>query len=106
MSKKRFPGVPGALYRSDVLALLLLLATVPVFAYPVAGYDLSWSTVDGGGGWSFSTVAGYSLDGSAGQHEAGLMTADVYSLAGGFWSGGAVAAPESRIYLPLLMRSH
>jgi hypothetical protein len=68
-------------------------------------YDLSWSTVDGGGGM-FSTGGVYSLGGTAGQPDAGLLTGGVYSLGGGFRGGGAVAVPENLIYLPLVMRSY
>jgi hypothetical protein len=56
---------------------LLLLASSLVLAQSGGGYDLSWSTVDGGG----------------------------YSLGGGFWGGGAGAAPGYLIYLPLVVRS-
>jgi hypothetical protein len=97
---------PGALHLTrGVLACLVLLAAVPVLAQSGAGYDLSWSTVDGGGGTS-STGGGYSLAGTAGQPDAGVMDGGVYSLGGGFWGGGAVAAPEYLIYLPLVVREY
>ncbi|HNS51919.1 MAG TPA: hypothetical protein PKO09_12150 [Anaerolineae bacterium] len=87
------------------LACLLILVAVPVLAQSGGGYDLSWSTVDGGGG-TFSTGGVYSLGGTAGQADAGLMTGGVYSLGGGFWAGGAVAGTEYVIYLPLGMRGY
>jgi len=86
-------------------ACLLLLAAVPALAQSGGGYDLSWSTVDGGG-YTFSTGGGYSLGGTAGQPDAGLVTGGVYALGGGFWGGGAVEAPENVIYLPLVMRNY
>ena len=35
--------------------------------------------------------------------DAGLLSGGVYSLAGGFWPGGAAGY---RIYLPLVLRNH
>jgi len=82
----------------------VLLAAVPALAQSGGGYDLSWSTVDGGG-YTFSTGGGYSLGGTAGQPDAGLVSGGVYALGGGFWGSGAVEAPENVIYLPLVMRN-
>ena len=55
---------------------------------PVGGgdFDLSWHTIDGGGGTS--TGGGFELAGTIGQHDAGpAMTGGPFSLLGGFWSG-------------------
>ena len=82
-----------------------LLASSLALAQSGGDYDLSWSTVDGGGG-TFSTGGVYSLGGTAGQLDAGLLTGGVYTLDGGFWGGGAVAAPEYLIYLPLVLRNY
>ena len=63
-------------------------------------YDLSWFTVDGGGG----TVSGggHMLAGTAGQWEPGMaLRGGGYTLGGGFWEG---AATGNWIYLPLVMR--
>ncbi len=84
-----------------VLILLLLAGTVAA----QGDYDLSWWTVEGGG-WTFSTGGDYSLGGAAGQPDAGLLNGEGYTLAGGFWPGGAVAAPGYIIYLPLVLRSY
>ena len=97
MRKKRIPAL-------HLAACLLLLAAVPVLAQSGGGYDLSWSTVDAGGG-TFSTGGVYSLGGTAGQPDAGLLTGPGYSLAGGFWSGG-VAAGLYRVYLPVVLRGY
>jgi len=71
-------------------------------AAPVAGYTLSWWTVDGGG--DTSVAAGkYTLGGTAGQPDAGVWRGDAYILSGGFWGGGVAAARYS-IYLPLVLR--
>jgi len=85
-----------------ILATLLLIATV---VYAQGEYDLSWWTVDGGGE-TFSTGGDYSLGGAAGQHDAGLATGGTYSLAGGFWPGGAVVKPppQNDLYLPIITR--
>jgi len=91
--------------RLSAVCLLLLLSAVPALAQSGGGYDLTWSTVDGGGG-TFSTGGIYSLGGTAGQPDPGLMTGSVYSLAGGFWGGGATAAPAYRVYLPLVLRGY
>jgi len=88
-----------------IVACLLLLAAIPVLAQSGGGYDLSWNTVDGGGE-AFSTGGVYSLGGTAGQPDAGLLTGGAYSLGGGFWGGGALAAAENAIFLPLVMRNH
>jgi hypothetical protein len=73
----------------------------PTWAQFGGGYDLTWSTVDGGGG-TWSTGGGFSLGGAAGQPDAGLSVGGDYALAGGFWSGGAV--PRRPLYLPLVVR--
>jgi len=72
--------------------------------YQVArsGYDLSWWTTDGGG-YTFSTGGDYSLGGTVGQPDAGLLTGPGYTLAGGFWSG---AAQPYRVYLPLVIHDY
>ena len=49
------------------------------------GYDLSWNTIDGVGGTS--TGEGFSLFGTIGQLDAGIMAGGDYVLAGGFWPG-------------------
>jgi hypothetical protein len=49
-----------------------------------AQLDLSWHTIDGGG-QTFSTGGGFSLGGTVGQPDAGVMTGGDYDLCGGFW---------------------
>jgi len=79
---------------------LVLLAAGGVMAQD--GYDLSWWTADGGG-QTFSAGGNYSLGGTIGQPDAGLLTGSGYTLAGGFWSG---AGQPYRVYLPLVMRNY
>jgi len=70
-----------------------------------ADYDLSWWTVDGGG-YTFLTGGGFSLGGTAGQADAGLLAGERYTLGGGFWRGGVVVDGVHRVYLPLVLRSY
>jgi hypothetical protein len=55
-----------------------------VLAQSGGTYDLSWSTIDGGGGTS--TGGAYSISGTFGQPDAGVMSGGSYSVTGGFWS--------------------
>jgi hypothetical protein len=80
-----------------------LLLTTAALTSASQGYDLSWWTVDGGGG-SLGSEGGYSLSGTAGQPDAGLLAGSEYALGGGFWGGGTLAAVY-KIYLPLVSRS-
>jgi hypothetical protein len=86
----------------SVLALLLFVSLA--FAQE---YDLSWWTVDGGGG-TFSQGGSYSLGGTIGQPDAGLMSGGIYTLGGGFWGGGSLTSgPGSEaVYLPLILKNH
>jgi hypothetical protein len=73
-----------------VAALLCLVATsLAVLAQP--NYAITWQTVDGGGGTSTGGV--YSVSGTIGQPDAGVMSGGNYSLTGGFWALYAVQTP-------------
>ncbi len=85
-------------YALRLLPLALLL--LPALALAQSGYDLSWWTVDGGGGTSSS--GSYVLMGTAGQADAGALAGGDYALAGGFWSG---AVTRYDIFLPLVLRN-
>ena len=65
-----------------------------------AGYDLSWWTVDGGGNTGDSSGA-YTLGGTIGQPDAGILAAGDYTLHAGFWAG---AGPRYDIYVPVVSR--
>jgi hypothetical protein len=91
-----------------VILLLPLLcivvgATLPAQAQSGGEYDLTWSSVDGGG-WTFSTGGAYSLGGTAGQPDAGLPAGGDYALVGGFWGGGVLAVRYFN-YLPVMLRN-
>jgi hypothetical protein len=70
------------------LAAATALASVPLAASAQVGgaYDLSWSTIDGGGA-TFSTGGVYSLGGTIGQPDAGALASGATACTGGFWAG-------------------
>jgi hypothetical protein len=82
------------------LLALLALAAVPVLAETTATYDLSWWTVDSGGVTDL-TSGSYTLSGTAGQPDAGSLSAGDYDLAGGFWTGLLVKLES---FLPLIKK--
>jgi len=57
-----------------------------------AQYDLSWYTIDGGGGM-FSAGGAFEVSGTIGQFDAGVMSGGIYELQGGFWPGATAPAP-------------
>ena len=85
-----------------VLVALTLWPVLSVLAQSGGGYDLTWSTVDGGGG--ASTGGGYLLSGTVGQPDAGMMAGSAHTLIGGFWGGGASGATSRYVYLPIVLR--
>ena len=62
-----------------IIVLLVLILSLPA----PADYEISWSTIDGGGGRS--TGGDYALVGTIGQPDAGQMSGGDYRLSGGFW---------------------
>jgi len=85
------------------VTIVLFLPVTVALAQSGGGYDLSWSSVDGGG-YIFSGGGAYTLGGTIGQPDAGLLTGGSYTLGGGFWGGGAAAGGGYEIYLPLVLR--
>jgi hypothetical protein len=84
-----------------LVTLALVLIVSPALAQTGNGYDLSWSTVDGGGGES--SGGGYTLMGTAGQPDAGpLLSGGGYTLTGGFWPGAMSGG--GKIHLPVILR--
>ncbi|MCC6676664.1 MAG: hypothetical protein IT436_05925 [Phycisphaerales bacterium] len=75
--------------RATVLAgSVLLAAASQATAQP---YEIRWYTIDGGGGTSSGGV--YTLSGTAGQHDAGVLTAAPWVLEGGYWPGVVAPCP-------------
>ena len=89
------------LLRILLAPLLVLVITGVALAQSGNGLDLTWSTVDGGGGTSTGGVL--SLQGTIGQPDAGTLVGGSFVLQGGFWD--VVQAPSGyRIYLPVIFR--
>ena len=84
--------------------LALLLVTSVALAQGGGPYDLSWSTVDGGG-YTFSMGGVYELGGTIGQPDAGCMEGGDYTLCGGFWPGSGVE-PSYPSYIPLVLKRY
>ncbi len=82
-----------------VIALTTSQTIAPASAQSGGGYDLTWNSIDGGGGM-FSTGGSYSLGGTIGQADAGTMSGGSYTLNGGFW----VDFPGNRLYLPIIQK--
>lgn len=84
-----------------LLGLVAVVALTPIAARAQSGgaYDLTWSTVDGGGATGV-TGGAYWLGGTAGQPDAGVSTGGLYSLQGGFWYGSGFATPVEEEDLP------
>lgn len=77
-------GMAGA------LTLLVLLSSA--IAQTGGQYELSWSTIDGGGGRSIGGP--YSLTGTIGQPDAAYSVGGQYELLGGFWPGGPLCVVD------------
>ena len=74
-----------SIFHKGILALIALLGIVRVVYAQTENYNLDWWTVDGGGG----TASGgeYTIMSISGQHDAGKVMGDTYTLNGGFWGG-------------------
>jgi len=80
------------------LCLLGFCFLLSVFCFPALGqYSIDWSTIDGGGGTSTGGV--YSVSGTIGQPDAGVMSGGPYTLQGGFWSLVATVQTPGAPYL-------
>ena len=89
-----------------LLFLLLVGSAGVALAQSGGGYDLTWSSVDGGG-WMFSAGGGYSLGGTIGQPDASAayagaaLTGGGFTLLGGFWHDWGA---QFDVFLPLVVR--
>jgi hypothetical protein len=85
----------------QIVSTLLLGLALPALAQSGGGYDLSHNVIGRGGG-TFSTAGSNTLNGTAGQDDAGPLNASPYTVLGGFWGvpstsncgNGAVEAGE------------
>jgi len=84
--------------------LIAALLALPLLAYAQAGggYDLTWNTLDGGGG--LVTGGAYTLDGTIGQADAGSLSGSGYTLSGGYWINSASVQFDQFVYLPLVLK--
>ena len=71
--------------KTSWILLVFLLVLFSFNATAHAQYQITWFTIDGGGGRSSSAGDTYTLEGTIGQPDAGLMSGGDYVLAGGFW---------------------
>lgn len=81
------------------LFVTLSVSSATTSAQTGGGYDLTWSTIDGGGG--SSSGGSYSLGGTVGQPDAGTLSGGGYTLNGGFWPGTSYLR---QVFLPLVVR--
>ncbi len=79
-----------------VLTLLIVSSAV---AQTGGNYDLSWSTIDAGGG--SSSGGSYALAGTLGQPDASVLSGGSYTVDGGFWNDALVTRS---VYLPIILR--
>ncbi|MBP7866115.1 MAG: hypothetical protein KA419_09215 [Acidobacteria bacterium] len=70
--------------RPGLLSALVLAALLPAAAQTGGPYDLSWNTVDGGGGFAYDLARPFGLDGVIGQADAGPSAGGAFKLTGGF----------------------
>jgi hypothetical protein len=85
-----------------LVTLLMVITFASTQAQSGSGYDLTWNTIDNGGGTSSN--GGYTLDGTIGQPDAGAsISSSGYTLTGGFWADVSIA--QYHLYLPVVLRS-
>jgi hypothetical protein len=91
-----------------ILVLLIGISTANastnrqrIIESPQSGYSIEWYTIDGGGA-TFSTGGSYSLGGTIGQPDAGVLSGGSYTINGGFWGGASI---NYNIYLPLALKN-
>lgn len=89
-----------------VLAMVcVIIASVTTTHAQTGGtYELTWSTIDDGGGTS--TGGTFSLDGTIGQPDTGVMSGGAYSLGSGFWAFATnVVNSAQKLFLPMILKS-
>lgn len=71
----------------------LLVGLLFVSTSTQAQYDLSWHTIDGGGGMFSTAPGGLTLSGTIGQPDTAVLTGGSFTLTGGFWAGATSRDP-------------
>ena len=74
----------GQIMKSTKVLLVLVVVAIRLTPLFAQNYAINWHTVGGGGGTSSGGI--YSLSGTIGQPEAGVLTGAQFELVGGFWS--------------------
>lgn len=69
---------------TSALALVLMMMAPRALAQEL---DIRWYTIDGGGGVSMGS--GFTVSGTIGQPDAGILAGGGFTLSGGFWAAGA-----------------
>ena len=85
-----------------LLLLTLLLATGVVLSAPNSPV-ISWWTVDGGGAVPELHGGAYTLQGTTGQADAGMLSNGRYTLNGGYWNA-SVSNSTHIVYLPVIVK--
>jgi len=71
-------------------SVMSIVAACFLFSVPaLSQYEISWYTIDGGGGQS--SGGPYVLVGTIGQPDAAYSSGGAYELLGGFWTGGPIS---------------
>jgi hypothetical protein len=87
---------PGAHASTEkgIIGLLAgcLLMIASASAQAAGPYEITWSTIDGGGGRC--NGGSYVLTGTIGQADAAYSAGGRYELLGGFWPGGPICIVE------------
>jgi hypothetical protein len=81
-----------------LLGLALGVTALAAAGYIPGSYAINWWTVDAGGGLSAGGL--YTVNGTAGQLDAGMHSGGSYQLTGGFWGG---AYQPFFTYLPVTL---
>jgi hypothetical protein len=91
-----------SMYLAGLVLFSILVMLMPL-ALAQGGYELSWWTVNGGGGFLSDSSSGYTLMGTISQSDAKVWSGSGYTLVGGFWSPAAV---DYTVYLPVTLRNY
>ena len=78
------------------LTLSIILLAILAVPSASAEYQISWYTIDGGGGRSFG--GDFTLTGTIGQPDAAYSAGGNYELLGGFWPGGPLCFVNFKQY--------
>jgi hypothetical protein len=76
-----FVGTPPGASWALITSVALFCSGFPASAQ---SFSIDWYSIDGGGGTS--SGGGYSLSGTIGQADTGVMSGGNFTLQGGFWS--------------------